>query len=104
MHTAAHPGPAGRWRPTRAAKEQMREGSAATISAASSGALTLIVAGERCLEGRYNMDKMLSRLLTGMLVLLPALWADVRGCQCDPAKPETMEARECGLCREAEKQ
>ncbi len=27
-----------------------------------------------------------------------------RECGCDPAKPETMEARACGLCREAEKQ
>jgi hypothetical protein len=31
------------------------------------------------------------------------LWADVSKCACDPARPETMEARECGLCREAEK-
>src|SRR5574340_204718 len=29
--------------------------------------------------------------------------ADVRNCACDPAKPETMQARECGLCREAER-
>lgn len=33
-----------------------------------------------------------------------AAWADVTNCACDPAKPETMQARECGLCREAEKQ
>lgn len=25
-------------------------------------------------------------------------------CACDPAKPETMQERQCGLCREAEKQ
>ncbi len=25
-------------------------------------------------------------------------------CACDPARPETLEARECSLCREAEKQ
>jgi hypothetical protein len=25
-------------------------------------------------------------------------------CDCDPARPETMTARQCGLCREAEKQ
>ncbi len=37
------------------------------------------------------------------LSFLPAL-PDVRQCACDPARPETMEARECGLCREAEKQ
>jgi diadenosine tetraphosphate (Ap4A) HIT family hydrolase len=35
------------------------------------------------------------------IVLAPA---DTRQCACDPAKPETMAARECGLCREAEKQ
>ena len=33
-----------------------------------------------------------------------AVWADVTGCACDPAQPETLQARECGLCREAEKQ
>jgi CDP-diacylglycerol pyrophosphatase len=35
-------------------------------------------------------------------MMLPALWA--ADCDCDPAKPETMEARQCSLCREAEKQ
>ena len=30
--------------------------------------------------------------------------ADVRGCMCDVARPETMQARECGLCRLAEEQ
>lgn len=30
--------------------------------------------------------------------------ADVRGCTCDPAKPETMRGRECSLCNEADKQ
>ena len=38
--------------------------------------------------------------LAGALVLA----ADVRDCACDAAKPETMAARECSLCREAEKQ
>jgi len=37
-------------------------------------------------------------------LLLPAGLADVRSCACDPAKPETMEARECSLCRVAESQ
>lgn len=32
------------------------------------------------------------------------LRGDIVTCGCDPAKPETMEARQCGLCREAEKQ
>jgi diadenosine tetraphosphate (Ap4A) HIT family hydrolase len=31
------------------------------------------------------------------------LRADIAGCQCDPAKPETLLARECSLCAEAEK-
>ena len=38
------------------------------------------------------------------LFLLPFGRADVRTCQCDPARPETMEARECSLCAVAEKQ
>ena len=29
---------------------------------------------------------------------------DIVNCACDPSKPETLEARQCGLCREAEKQ
>ena len=33
----------------------------------------------------------------------PELRADVRQCACDPAKPETMRARECSLCNEADK-
>ena len=39
-----------------------------------------------------------------LLLLASLAFADVRDCACDAAKPETMEARECGLCREAEKQ
>lgn len=43
------------------------------------------------------------------LRLLAVLWLALgaRGevpCVCDPARPETMAARQCGLCREAEKQ
>ncbi len=30
--------------------------------------------------------------------------AAIVDCTCDPAHPETLEARQCGLCREAEKQ
>lgn len=40
----------------------------------------------------------------GMLVFGHLAVADVRECVCDAARPETMAARECGLCREAEKQ
>jgi len=42
------------------------------------------------------------------LILALVLWQVIRiddvGCTCDPARPETMQARQCGLCREAEKQ
>jgi len=38
------------------------------------------------------------------LCLLPQSRADVRACQCDVALPETLDARECALCKEAEKQ
>jgi len=30
--------------------------------------------------------------------------ADVRNCACDVTKPDTLEARECGLCKAAERQ
>src|SRR5207247_2103674 len=39
-----------------------------------------------------------------MLCLAVPLAADVSGCACDVARPETLEARECALCREAETQ
>ena len=39
-----------------------------------------------------------------LLVLLPLGRGDVRGCGCDVAKPETMAATECQLCRLAEDQ
>lgn len=39
-----------------------------------------------------------------VLVLLALrLDADVSQCACDPARPETLKARECGLCVEADK-
>jgi len=38
------------------------------------------------------------------LMLAAAVRADVSQCACDPAKPETMQARNCSLCAEAEKQ
>jgi CDP-diacylglycerol pyrophosphatase len=38
------------------------------------------------------------------LSLLPATQADVRNCLCDVARPEMLEARECSLCKEAERQ
>ncbi len=33
-----------------------------------------------------------------------AVGADIVTCNCDPARPETLEARPCSLCREAETQ
>jgi hypothetical protein len=38
------------------------------------------------------------------LCLAARLGADVSGCACDVEHPETLQARECGLCREAETQ
>lgn len=42
-------------------------------------------------------------ILTALLAAL-ALGADFVTCNCDPTRPETLEARQCSLCREAEKQ
>lgn len=47
--------------------------------------------------------------MTRRIALLAAAFAaasiaDVTQCACDTARPETMQARECSLCREAEKQ
>ncbi len=44
------------------------------------------------------------RLPVFFFTLLVTLGADVRNCACDVAKPETLEARECGLCKVAELQ
>jgi hypothetical protein len=38
-----------------------------------------------------------------LLALFPA-FVDPSSCQCDPARPETMAASQCGLCRAAELQ
>jgi diadenosine tetraphosphate (Ap4A) HIT family hydrolase len=43
-------------------------------------------------------------LLSAVFALAGIALADVRACTCDVAKPETLAARECGLCREAENQ
>ncbi len=42
--------------------------------------------------------------LAGILALALLLRGDVRDCACDVSKPDTMAAKNCGLCREAEKQ
>src|SRR5688572_12029747 len=53
---------------------------------------------------RYNQRKLMSslRICAAVLLLLPFGKADVQGCLCDITRPETMAARECSLCREAE--
>jgi hypothetical protein len=43
---------------------------------------------------------MIELLILGMALAAP----EPSRCNCDPARPATMEARECSLCREAEKQ
>jgi hypothetical protein len=44
------------------------------------------------------------RVLFSGLIFLGLAAADVRQCGCDVEKPESLASRECGLCREAEKQ
>jgi hypothetical protein len=43
-------------------------------------------------------------IAAGLVAIFPLAFADVSHCACDIANPETMTARECGLCKEAEKQ
>jgi hypothetical protein len=45
------------------------------------------------------------RLLIPVALLAAlVLRADFVTCSCDPSKPETLQARQCSLCREAEQQ
>src|SRR3954454_6839129 len=44
------------------------------------------------------------RILPWLAVLLAPAYADVRSCLCDTARPETLTARECSLCKAAEAQ
>ena len=44
------------------------------------------------------------RILPWLAVLLAPAYADVRSCLCDIARPETLTARECSLCKAAEAQ
>ena len=44
------------------------------------------------------------RSLAALLLLTALSLADVRNCVCDLSNAESMAKRECGLCREAEKQ
>jgi diadenosine tetraphosphate (Ap4A) HIT family hydrolase len=47
---------------------------------------------------------MVRSLSLAALLAVFALRADIVTCGCDASRPETMEARQCSLCREAEKQ
>jgi diadenosine tetraphosphate (Ap4A) HIT family hydrolase len=49
------------------------------------------------------MSRVFSRYFL-IATLAAAALADVRDCACDVSNPQSMAARECGLCREAEKQ
>jgi diadenosine tetraphosphate (Ap4A) HIT family hydrolase len=44
------------------------------------------------------------RFLPALFLLSAIAFGDVRNCSCDVTSPESMAKRECGLCREAEKQ
>ncbi|MBX5494655.1 MAG: hypothetical protein IRZ15_04915 [Bryobacteraceae bacterium] len=46
---------------------------------------------------------MRAMVLCAGLLLCHAANADISRCACDPAQAETMQLRECSLCREAEK-
>ena len=46
----------------------------------------------------------LRMLGVAVLWVLPLAQADVRDCACDAARPETLERRECALCRAADQQ
>ncbi len=57
------------------------------------------------LYNRGSIIEVMPRLLiAAMLAAVLAVGADIVTCTCDVTRPETMEARSCGLCREAEKQ
>src|SRR5215470_16293192 len=43
-------------------------------------------------------------IAAGLAAISLFAFADTSHCACDIANPETMAARECGLCKEAEKQ
>ena len=65
--------------------------------------------------GSRALDRHLSIIMGAMRTVMISLLAvycvgtspvaaDVSACDCDPAKPETLQARDCSLCKEAEKQ
>ena len=58
--------------------------------------------------GAEQLPSIMAAMRVTALIVLAALGAIARDaateCACDPQKPETMAARQCSLCREAEKQ
>ncbi|MFB3778402.1 MAG: hypothetical protein ACE141_12365 [Bryobacteraceae bacterium] len=44
---------------------------------------------------------MRSKGLAALILCAPMAWGEIAGCVCDPARPETLEARQCSLTREA---
>jgi len=53
---------------------------------------------------KYNEWQVRRLLIPAALLATLVLRADFVTCNCDPSKPETLQARQCSLCREAEKQ
>jgi len=49
-------------------------------------------------------SSLVRRLLLAALICIAPLRADMVVCACDVTHPETLQARPCSLCREAEKQ
>ncbi len=56
------------------------------------------------MSGHYRTPKYVWLRLACFLALAFLLQGDVRNCVCDLTNAESMAARECALCREAEKQ
>ncbi len=72
----------------------------------TSGRATLSI-GRRC-KGRKHSEFIIEVvrpiLIVPILLATAMLRGDIVSCGCDTAHPETLEARQCSLCREAEKQ
>ena len=47
------------------------------------------------------MGAMRSLGLVAAILCAPLAWAEIAGCDCDPARPATLEERQCSLTREA---
>jgi hypothetical protein len=47
------------------------------------------------------MGAVRSKGLAALILFAPLAWGEIAGCDCDPARPETLAARQCSLTREA---